>query len=134
MFGLPTGGNQASPMYQNTKLHNGLLIAGAALIITGVALTCINHPAAIALGSVCLSLGVPILLMGIIMTCVRKSLDQQQGERHRRTSDQRSTTTPSRSGGQRLGSNSDARRERTERGEYTRPQDQRQGRRWYHFC
>ena len=72
---LPIGGSSA--LYQNQKLHNSLLLAGGALVITGIALSCINHPAAFALGSVSLSIGTPILLMGLLMTIVRKSMNDR---------------------------------------------------------
>ncbi|MCC5832681.1 MAG: hypothetical protein JJU12_06535 [Chlamydiales bacterium] len=65
-------------LYQNQKLSNALLISGIALIITGIALTCINHQAAFALGNVSLSLGTPILLIGSVMKIFQKCSDDQR--------------------------------------------------------
>lgn len=78
---LPIGGSSA--LYQNQKLHNSLLLAGGALVITGIALSCINHPAAFALGSVSLSIGTPILLIGLFMTIVRKSMNDRSSSEQR---------------------------------------------------
>lgn len=106
------------------------MIAGAALIITGIALACINHQVTISLGSVCLSLGAPILLIGLIMTIVRKCQDNQRPQTQQPTQTKATRgyqyVTPGK--GQRLGS--------TPRDPYNtqeRRHDQKL-RRWWQFC
>lgn len=107
MFGIPaTGAGSSNPIIQNKKLHHTLLAVGGTLIAVGILLSFYAHPAAHTIGSVSLTLGAPIMLLGIILSIYRKSL-QESSSSHQQSHSQDSSTvssqSPFRGTGYRLG-------------------------------